>query len=870
MKERNHFLLLVSMFIFVSMMLSATVVIADTNNTGNRIWDADENVSLEYTWNALSYSGFYFDLDSGEGSETLTVKLDSYTDRSINDGDLEYSTTPINTDFDQSKWGSYQVIGFMAERYFAGYTDDTAFAKNDVSLISGGELTRVLMDSDREVSLFSGSSLTLNEGYELNIVEVDLNGNSVLVTLEKNGREVDTSIVSGNDDYVYEKDIGSEEDVPIIAVHFNDIFRGVETNAVFVEGIFQISENYVEVESGDKFGKMEIKSLSENEISLDNSDSISLGRGNSVTIMGKLKFLVADDNTLRFGPVVDMSEPGIYELRGTVAEDEKLKWTPLNFEGFYYNIDEGIGTESLEIRELSGRRIDDGDLVYRSIAQDVSFDHNEWGEFQVIGFLAEKYFAGYPDNEFTDDVSMLSDGQLSKVLIDNDRRTSMFSGSALVLEEGYRLRVVEVDLDGSSVLVSLDKNGKEVDTTVVSDNDDYVYEKDIGSTDDVPMIVVHFRDIFRGTETNAVFIEGIFQISEDYVEIESNDKFGEMEVSSFSSDEVTLRNEDTISLTRDKTIAIMGNIHFKVADSGSVRYYPFIEVSTLPSESLSLDMQTVLLQNEPATIKVTSRGAAVQNAVVMFGNNDVGMTSREGIVSYTPETIGMFTVSAEKEGFTSANFDVEVVSPDDASRKLAIEISPDEVKQGDRITISTLTAIDGEAVEGVELYYDGILIGSTNAEGSLRYTVQEAGVHKISSMSDDYLEAEFNLEVLALEAAFSYSNLQIAPLLVKTGENVTISVDVMNTGTVAGETDVELLTSGEMRDSKTVSLDADEETTVDFSTSEEEAGSYEVQISTLTGSFEVEKKFLPAPGIFVTMLAFVAVTMLVRRFGRKE
>jgi S-layer protein (TIGR01567 family) len=850
------------------MMLSTTVALA-ANNTGNRIWDADANESLEYTWSALSYSGFYFDLDSGEGSETLTVKLDSYTDRSIGEGDLQYTTTPINTDFKQNKWGSYQVIGFMAERYFAGYTDNTTFTKDDISLISGGELAKVLMDSDKEYSLFSGSSLVLNEGYELSIVEVDLNGNSVLVTLEKNGKEVDTTVVSGNDDYVYEKDIGSQENVPIIAVHFNNIFRGIETNAVFVEGIFQISEDYVEVESGDQFGKMEIKSLSEDKISLENTDSISLGRGNSVNIMGKLKFLVADDDTLRFGPVLDMSVPGIYELRGTVAEDEKLKWTPLNFEGFYYNIDEGIGTESLEITTLNGRSIDDGNLVYKSIAQDVSFDHSEWGDFQVIGFLAEKYFAGYPDNEFTNDVSILSSGQLSKVLIDSDKRTSMFSGSALALEDGYNLRVVEVDLDGSSVLVSLDKNGKEVDTTVVSDNDDYVYEKDIGSTDDVPIIVVHFRDIFRGTETNAVFVEGIFQISEDYVEIQSNEKFGKMEVSSFSSEDITLKNEDTISLTRDKTIGIMGDIYFKVADSSNVRYYPFIELSTLPSEALSLDMQTVILQNELVTIKVLSRGAAVQNAAVMFGNTDMGMTSMEGTVSYTPKNTGMFTVSAEKEGFISAQFDVEVVSPEDASKKLAIEVSPDEVKEGDRITISTLTAIEGKAVEGVELYYDGIKIGSTNTDGSLKYTAQEAGFHTITSMSDEYLEAKLDLEVLALEAAFSYSNLQVTPLLVKTDETVTISVDIMNIGTIDGETDVELLINGVMKESKTIPLARGEETTVEFSISEKEAGSYEVQVGTLKDNFEVEKKFLPAPGIFVTMLAFVAVTMLVGRFKRK-
>jgi hypothetical protein len=417
--------------------------------------------------------------------------------------------------------------------------------------------------------------------------------------------------------------------------------------------------------------------------------------------------------------------------------------------------------------------------------------------------------------------------------------------------------------------VSLDKNGKEVDTTVVSDNDDYVYEKDIGSTDDVPIIVVHFRDIFRGTETNAVFVEGIFQISEDYVEIQSNEKFGKMEVSSFSSEDITLKNEDTISLTRDKTIGIMGDIYFKVADSSNVRYYPFIELSTLPSEALSLDMQTVILQNELVTIKVLSRGAAVQNAAVMFGNTDMGMTSMEGTVSYTPKNTGMFTVSAEKEGFISAQFDVEVVSPEDASKKLAIEVSPDEVKEGDRITISTLTAIEGKAVEGVELYYDGIKIGSTNTDGSLKYTAQEAGFHTITSMSDEYLEAKLDLEVLALEAAFSYSNLQVTPLLVKTDETVTISVDIMNIGTIDGETDVELLINGVMKESKTIPLARGEETTVEFSISEKEAGSYEVQVGTLKDNFEVEKKFLPAPGIFVTMLAFVAVTMLVGRFKRK-
>ncbi len=866
--QRKGYLTIVSLVMLI--MLSGTVMAAVNNSTGNRIWDADENLSLEYTWTALSYSGFYYDLDSGEGSETLTIKLDSDSDRSISDEDLEYVTTPINTDFEQDDWGSYQIIGFMAERYFAGYTDDTEFAKDPLSLISDGKLTKVLLDDDNELSLYSGSSLVLEEGYELNIVEVDINGNSVLVTLEKDGDELDTDIVSADDDYVYEKDLASDDDVPIIAVHFDNIFQGTETNAVFVDGVFQISEDYVEVESGDTFGKMEIKTLSSNMITMENSDGITLGRGDTVSIMGKLKFVVADDSTLRFGPVVDMSEPGTYELRGTVAENEELEWTSLNFEGFYYNLNEGVGTESLEIKDLGGRSIDDGDLVYRSVPLDVSFEHDNWGDFQVVGFLAEKFFAGYPDNEFTDDVSLLSDGQLSKVLIDDDSKSSLYSGSSLILEEGYELFIVEVDLDGSSVMVNLIKDGDQIDTAIVSSNDDYVYERDFGSSDDVPIIVVHFDEIFRGTETNAVFIEGIFQISEDVVEIASDEKFGEMEVRSFASDEIVLENEDSISLTRGDTIEIMGDISFKVADSGDVRYYPFVEVSTLPSRSLSIEIPGVLEQDEEVEIKVTSRGAAVEDAVVIIGDEEIGETSIDGTISYTPESPGTFTVKAEKEDFVSATEKVEVISPEDVSRKVVIEVSPQKVVEEDDITIGVITAIGGNPVEDVEIFYDNNLIGSTDEDGELTYTVKEKGFHKISSSSDDYLDSELNLEVLPLEAKFSYSNLQVTPLLVNSGEEVTVTVDVMNTGTAAGDTEVEMQINGTVVDSKSVSLDAGEDTTLTFTVSQEEVGTYEVQVGSTTAIFEVESSSIPAPGIIVSIIAMVAVALMISRKDLKK
>jgi S-layer protein (TIGR01567 family) len=856
------FLLLIAV-----LMLTSTVMAAN-NSTGNRIWDADENLSLEYTWTALTYSGFYYDLDSGEGSETLTITLDSDSDRSIGEGDLEYSTKPIDTDFEYGDWGSYQVIGFMAERYFAGYTDDTDFADDSISLISDGILSEVLIDADDKISLFGGSSLELEEGYELEIDEVDLNGDSVMVTLTQDGDDIDTSIVSSNDEYIYEKELGTDDEVPIIVVHFENIFQGTESNAVFIEGIFQISEDYIELESGDSYGKMEIDSLSSDEITMENSDSISLGKGNTISIMGKLNFIVADDSTLRFGPELDMSDEGTYELRGTVAEDEELTWTPLNFEGFYYNLDEGVGTESLEIEDLSGRTIDDGDLVYKSKPLDVSFEYDDWGEFQVIGFMAEKYFAGYPDNEFTDDVSLLSDGYLSKVLIDDDSKTSLFAGSSLELEDGYEIQIVEVDLNGDDVMISLRQDGDDVDTGIVSADDDYVYEKDIGDVDDVPIIVLHFASIFQGTESNAVFIEGMFQISEDLVEISSDETFGKMEVTSFSSDEIILENEDSITLSRGNTIDIMGDISFKVADDGDVRYYPFVEISTVPTQSLSIDIASTLKEDEEVDITVTSRGAAVSGAVVMFDDEEIGKTSTSGTISYTPRSSGTFEVTAEKDGYVSASEEVEVIAADDVTRKLAIEVSPDTVVDGDDITIYIMTAIGGEYVEDVDVYYDGKLIGTTDSDGSVEYTVTDSGIHEISTSADEYLSAEINLEVLELQAEFSYTNLQVTPLVASSGEDITVTVNVENTGTEAGDTDVELLVNGTTVSTQSVSLNAGEETTVTFTIAEEEAGTYEAQVGSSTATFEVEKS-TPGPGIVVSVMAFIAVAMLIRRKENK-
>jgi uncharacterized protein YfaS (alpha-2-macroglobulin family) len=112
--------------------------------------------------------------------------------------------------------------------------------------------------------------------------------------------------------------------------------------------------------------------------------------------------------------------------------------------------------------------------------------------------------------------------------------------------------------------------------------------------------------------------------------------------------------------------------------------------------------------------------------------------------------------------------------------------------------------------------------------------------------------------------------LQVTPILVKTGEEATVTVDVMNTGTIPGETDVNLVIDGTVADSKGVSLDEGEQTNVTFSVSQEEAGSYEIQVGSSTAILEVEKSSIPAPGIIASVMVVLAVALLIRRNERKN
>ena len=63
---------------------------------------------------------------------------------------------------------------------------------------------------------------------------------------------------------------------------------------------------------------------------------------------------------------------GSAEIRGEVAEGPFL-WDAYNFQGFYYDFNKDVKTESLNVSYINGRLIPPGQLIYSTKTDEMSF-----------------------------------------------------------------------------------------------------------------------------------------------------------------------------------------------------------------------------------------------------------------------------------------------------------------------------------------------------------------------------------------------------------------------------------------------------------------------------------------------------------------
>jgi S-layer protein (TIGR01567 family) len=825
----------------------------------DRIWREGVNPRGTYTWTPQSFSGFFYDLKNDVGTERLTIDLPS-SGRSIDSNGLTYSTKAQDTDFQFGDWGSYQVIGFMADKYFAGYNAGVVSSTNR-SLINDGQLRKVLVDSDNESTLTTGSALPLEEGYELRIKQIDINGNKVFLSLAKDGEEVDSKVVSpesGNpksSTYKYEVDVSGEK-TPIVLAHISNVFASTESDLVTVDGLFQISDSYNSVESGDKYGKMKITDLN-NGVTMENEDSFSLRRDSTINIFGNVGFQVADSDALRFAPIVQRT--GIYDVRGTVIDPSttnEFTWTPYNFEGFYYDIDNDVGTESLKAVISGGSRIDEKDLVYTTSPQPVKFKFTDWGKYDVIGFMADKYFAGY-DNQtaFTDEASVINEGQLRKVLLDSDDSQTIASGSALPLQEGYELRIKQVDLNGNKVYLALAKDGKEIDSKVVTPSGDpkdrasnYMYKVDMGSQKDVPMITAHVQSVFTSTESNLATVDAIFQVSDSPESVEEGEVHGKMKVETLGTDGITMYNADSaISLSRDRVVDIMENLRIEVADNAKRLTAP-IATKTGEGSTIALTVPAAVV-NRPVAISTKSGSQALTGVQISVNGSNIGTTDITGSISYTPDSTGTFSITARKSGYLDGTASMTVTTAAEASTLAAIQEAnatlsyhltlnaPAEVFKGENFLITVVEGINQTPVDRALISLDDENIGDTSTEGTLTYSANATGEHTLKAEKEGFNSTTRKITVTS---SLKVVNLTV-PDVGYVSQAMKISALVQNVGNVNDSRMLELKVNDTVADSKNVTVDAGKNTTVNFSYKPKDPGLCRFSVDDITRTVNVEK-----------------------------
>ncbi len=594
------------------------------------------------SWTPQNFAGFYYDIDDDLGNEAIQLTI---TNNKLEEPNgIKYTTTSQLNDFDFGDWGWYNSIGFLGENYFAGYSENNVAVNGveiapelykqstDRNLLVDEQLLKVMTDDDTEMTVTSGTPLKLQEGYELSIKSIDIDGNKVYLELSKDGSVVDSKVISPSKDgatmsdktYYYKKDIGDTKDLVIIAAHFKNAFRGADQNLATIDGIFQVSDTASDVEVDTEYDKMRIASVSTDTITMDNKDnSITLNKNKDTTLMAGIGIKTADqddittETPLRFYLYKEITEPGTYELRGQVQKVEEgatPSWTPKTFSGFYYDIDDDLGNEAIEMAITNNKLEEPNGVKYTTTSQLNDFDFGDWGWYNSIGFLGENYFAGYSENNVavngveiapelykqSTDRNLLVDEQLLKVMTDDDTEMTVTSGTPLKLQEGYELSIKSIDIDGNKVYLELSKDGSVVDSKVISPSKDgatmsdktYYYKKDIGDTKDLVIIAAHFKNAFRGADQNLATIDGIFQVSDTASDVEVDTEYDKMRIASVTSDTITMDNKDnSITLSKNKDTTLMAGIGIKTADQDDItaenplRFYIFKSVTIEGAET---------------------------------------------------------------------------------------------------------------------------------------------------------------------------------------------------------------------------------------------------------------------------------------------
>jgi len=161
-----------------------------------------------------------------------------------------------------------------------------------------------------------------------------------------------------------------------------------------------------------------------------------------------------------------------------------------------------------------------------------SYKCDSWSgeQYPVIDLFGEEYVPLFtPDGNFWDSHV----NNLASLILDSNETHTLKPGDKLDFSNGYALEVKQIDINSEEVWLEFTRNGQYVaDKNVSIDNDDNqtwtVALDNIQDENNIVVMKVHVKNLFVGTETSVVWIDGVWLI--DYASARTlniGDKFGE-------------------------------------------------------------------------------------------------------------------------------------------------------------------------------------------------------------------------------------------------------------------------------------------------------------------------------------------------------
>jgi S-layer protein (TIGR01567 family) len=267
-----------------------------------------------FTWNASNFPGFWH--EDGISGETLSINQQdlSGTQRSIDTGNLVYSTikkvVPYKVYTEKGltvkKGLDASGFGIMSGGYYAkvGWLGKPYVAVNGQAF----KLSPIILEqkSTDFKNLTINESWDLGNGYSLKLQGIDINNpiQAWLILSNKTG-EVSETVNKEGEVFTYLKTFAGESDAPFFGTYIDNMSE----NSVRLKYTWLISDNVTIFNGADRFGNMQFDWATTDGLSLSNENPLTLSRGSTVNLLDGLYLVVNDNPSLEYYPMMSGELP---------------------------------------------------------------------------------------------------------------------------------------------------------------------------------------------------------------------------------------------------------------------------------------------------------------------------------------------------------------------------------------------------------------------------------------------------------------------------------------------------------------------------------------------------------------------------------